>query len=690
MFHGNGFQKTGELQPLLCRRSQRAFVGPASVTNATGILVLPRPKLRAMLYLLILFNACCFIVSGCDRPTEYFGITRPQHSTDVLWVNNGAEAQWIDPGKCSDSNGGEIIFNTFAGLVQAHPATLEPMPDIARDWDVMDDGRRYLFHLRSSKWSDGKPLTAHDFEWSVKRLLDPRTASKYANAAYDLKHAKAYNLRAILVTGVPDSTQLEEFSRWSQRVTSDMHGVEITAMDACPDLGGFFVYLGGGKYVEGDHQRRTEIRRQVMDRFAQVRYDGQTLTVKTTDNNVIGIQALDDLTLQIDLEHPVPYFLNLLTFYSFMPVPRHVMERLEIEGVNTNLWTRPEHIVSNGPYRLLRWRFRQSMDFEKNPYYWNVDEVRTPNVRISMVESYNTALNLYYTGEIDFPGGNTSLPAEFMDTLRNFKDFRSDPYLGVYFYWFNTKQPPMDDPKVRQAFSLSVDRQSIVEYVTRAGQIPTADLVPDGLAGYEGLQNSLFDPERARQLLTEAGYPDGQGLPSVTLIYNTSEGHKQIAVAIQQMWKEHLNVDVQIQNQEWQVYLSKLEQMDFQIARMGWIGDYPDPYTFLDLLASYSGNNHSGLADAEYDALLQKSKTQQDPAKRLDILRQAEQRLLSQQPVLPIYVYTRSQLVKPYIQGFWSNYQDRHPWKYLRIDPHWYEESAEQELEAPPPLIERG
>ena len=630
-----------------------------------------------------LVAVCLSVLIGCDRQSEYFGVTRPRHPPDVLWVNNGAEPQWIDPGKCSDSNGGEIIFNTFAGLVQAHPATLEPMPDVARDWDISADGRTYTFYLRPTKWSDGRDLTAHDFEWSVKRLLNPQTASKYGNIAYDLKHAKAFNLRAILLAGISDATSADEVKMFVEASCASIAEFEIAAVDPCPDVGGYFVYLGG------DEDRRAEMRQQVITALTSTSFDGQPLSVSIADHSVVRAQALDDLTLRLELENPVPYFLNLLTFYSFMPVPQHVIERLDAEGQNTDLWTRPEHFVSNGAYVLKHWRFRQSMEFEKNPHYWNADQVRTPTIRASMVESYNTALNLYYTGEIDFPG-NTPPPSEFMDTLRRYKDFRSDPFLGVYFYWFNTKRPPMDNVQVRQAFSLSVDRESLVRHVTRAGQIPTADLVPDGLAGYNGLENPLFDPERARQLLAEAGYPEGKGLPQVTLIYNTSEGHKQIAVAIQQMWKDHLNVEVQIQNQEWQVYLSKLEKMDFQIARMGWIGDYPDPYTFLDLFASYSGNNHSGLADERFDALLQQSKTQQDHAARLATLKQAEVQLLGQQPILPIYVYTRSQLVKPYIRGFWENYQDRHPWKYLWIDSKWYDDVPVPQAEPPPPVLERG
>ena len=451
---------------------------------------------------------------------------------------------------------------------------------------------------------------------------------------------------------------------------------------ACLD--GYLVYVGG------EEDELAANREKVLDELGQRALAGHVVGTRIADASLVGVKAVDAETLRVELETPIPYFLNLLTFYSFMPVPRHVIEGLESQGLNTDLWTRPKNVVSNGAYVLKEWRFRRYMMFEKNPHYWNAEIVRTPRIKAMMVESYNTALNLYATGEMDFPGGNTSLPAEFMDHLKGYKDFRSDAYLAAYFYWFNTKEPPLDNLKVRQALSLSVDRQSIVTHVTRAGQIPTADLVPDGLAGYRGLDRPRFNPQRARELLAEAGYPGGQDLPQITLIYNTSEGHKQIAEAVQQMWKEHLGIQVNIENLEWKVYLKKLEMMDFQVARMGWIGDYPDPYTFLDLILPSSGNNHSNWLDERYAEMLKEANRTLERDARLQQLQKAEQYMFDHQPLMPIYVYTRTQMVKPYVRGIWGNFQDRHLWKYLWIDEKWYDGvPADGTNDEPPPMIER-
>ena len=228
-----------------------------------------------------------------------------------------------------------------------------------------------------------------------------------------------------------------------------------------------------------------------------------------------------------------------------------------------------------------------------------------------------------------------------MDELARYQDFHQHPYLAVYYYWFNTQAPPLDNPLVRRALSLAIDRESLVTHVARGGQIPSAALVPDGLAGYRGIDMPLFDPEQARRLLREAGYEQPTDVPPITLMYNTSEGHKQVAEAIQQMWKRELGITVVLENQEWKVFLANAEQMDFQICRMGWTGDYADPFTFLELLTTDCGNNHSNWSSPEYDSLLQAANREPDPATRLTRLREAEELALAAQPLIQLYVYTR-------------------------------------------------
>ena len=541
------------------------------------------------------------VICCSQEPSLYFGKTTPLHDTDELWINNSAEPEWIDPGKCSDATGSEVIWNLFSGLTQAHPKTLEPMPDLAKRWTVSSDQTVYTFYLRDSVWSDGTPLTAHDFVWSWKRVLHPKTAAKYASMLFVIKNAEAYN--------------------------------------------------------------------------------------KDPSQDQVGITALDDHTLEVTLVGPIPYFLNLTNHYTFFPVPKHVLQKLESASRNSDLWTRPEYIVTNGPYVLKKWQFRQEALFEKNRLYWDSPNIKTPRIRLLMIESYTTSLNLYRTSDVDYNNRNTTIPAEFMAYMKQYLDYQNDPELAVYFYWLNVKKPPLDRPKVRQALSLAIDRQSLVDNVTRGGQIAYANLVPRGLAGYDGLKTALFELTRARQLLKEAGFPEGKNFPTTTLIYNTSEGHKIIAEAIQEMWKKNLGINVIIENQEWKVYLKNLQMKNFQISRMGWVGDYPDPYSFLELLSEHSGNNHSLWSNHRYDELLEQSHRSLDKQQRLNLLLEAEQMLVAAQPLIPLYIYAKSHTLKPYMRGYLSNFQDRHPWKYLWIDMERAKNPPTQFQEDEPPAM---
>ena len=617
--------------------------------------------------------------AACQRSAPgYFGTVAPRHPPDEVWVNNTTEPEWIDPGKCSDSAGGAIAMNTFAGLAQPHPKTLEPMPDVARTWAIADEGRRYTFWLRPTQWSDGHALTAHDFVYSWLRVLDPATGSKYNTFLYPLENAEAFGERALWLTGVPEAMTPAAL----EALLAPHAAVARTKIDRARGWAFAFLKAEG---AAADAARAQAI----------AALDGKTppggsapLKVAIADASVVGVRALDDDTLEVRLEHPVPYFLHLLMFYTAMPVPRHVIERLQAAGQNPDLWTRPEYFVSNGAYVLKEWKFRQHMRLEKNPYYWDAAHVRTPSIRLLMAEDENTGLNLYKTGGIDYIGANANLPIEFIQYLRAKKDFLSHSWLAVYFYWINVKAPPFDDPRVRRALSLAVDRQAITRFITRGGQIPTATLVPDGLAGYESPPATLFDPAAARRLLKEAGYDEQHPLPRTTLIYNTQEGHRAIAQAVQQMWKKNLGFDVELENLEWKVYLKKQEAIDFQIARFAWVGDYPDPFTFLELLTGASGNNHSNWRNPEYDRLVAEANRTLDAKSRLALLRQAEELALAEAPMIPLYIYTRSELVKPYLRGFYGNIQNHAPMKYWWIDERFYRETPPVTVEdTPPPLI---
>jgi oligopeptide transport system substrate-binding protein len=434
-----------------------------------------------------------------------------------------------------------------------------------------------------------------------------------------------------------------------------------------PELDATFVVVGGDDAARPAHRQR------LLTAFREHPWQGRALRMSEMDASFVGVHAQDDRTLVVDLEAPLPYFLHITKYYTAMPVPRHLLAKLAREGVDPELWTRPEHIVTNGPFLLAEAKFRQHVRLDKNPRYWDAAHVKLQHIRLLMIESYNTALNMYQAGELDSIGPATALPSEFLSRLRQQRDFVSAPYMSLNFYWVNTRVPPLDNVLVRRALSLAIDRQKLVDHVLQAGQVPSADVVPDGLGGYTGLRSALFDPERARALLREAGFGPERPLPPITVRYNTSESHKQVAEAVQAMWREHLGVRVEIENQEWKVYLKSLETRDYQLGRFGWIGDYPDPFTFLELFTSHNGNNRSGWRSADYDALLARANQRRDPTERLALLRQAEQQVTAELPVLPLYVYTRAELVKPYLRGHVLNFENRYMFKHWWIDERWYD-----------------
>ncbi|MFH1017929.1 MAG: peptide ABC transporter substrate-binding protein [Pseudomonadota bacterium] len=614
------------------------------------------------------------LVLACTSPASspYFGRTQPKHPADEVWINNSSEPKSIDPGKCSEGYGGEIDFNLFAGLVEIHPKTLEPTPDIAKTWEISDDGLTYTFHLRQSVWSDGQPLTARDFEWSWKRVLDPKTASQNASLLFPIRNAEAFNRQAVLLTDLPASTTSEQIRSILppksdvERIDLDPKG-RLATVFLKPPASGTPQSESISRELDGKPFKKTSLHARIAQAFD------------------VGVLAKGDDTLEVTLHSPVPYFLSLVSHYSMRPAPRHLIERLKAEGKDPDLWTRPEHIVSNGPFLLREWRFRRDFLFERNPHYWDAAHVRIRRVRLLSIEHQFTLMNLFKTSDLDWSGSQGSLPPEFMDKLAPYADFHRDPYMAVFFLWVNVHEPPLTDVRVRRALSLAIDRQAFVKYLTRANQVPTSDFVPDGLAGYQSPRSVLYDPKEARRLLAEAGYPDGKNLPELVFSYNTLSGNRLLVEAIQQMWKKELGVRTRLENEEWSVYLERLRMKKFQIGRMSWFGDYPDPYTFLELVTSQNTSNYSGWSSPRYEALLREANLSRDAKTRMGIFRTAEELMLGEQPLIPIYVFTRSYLKKPYLMGFWGNFDDRHPWKYFWIDKRWYGGVPDKPADDPPP-----
>jgi len=316
---------------------------------------------------------------------------------------------------------------------------------------------------------------------------------------------------------------------------------------------------------------------------------------------------------------------------------------------------------------LKEWRLNDVLIVEKNPDYWDADTVKLKEIRFYPMESVETQDRAFRAGQLH----NTyeTLPAKIEDYQKNSPGLlHIDPYLGSYFYRINTTNKPFDDVRVRRALAMAIDRETIVKNVTRGGQIPANFFTPPGTAGYTTRARIASDVEEAKRLLAEAGYPNGEGFPKTSIIFNTSENHRAIAAAIQEMWRKNLNIDIELNNQEWKVYLDAQRGLNYFVSRAGWIGDYVDPNSFLDMWTSWSQQNQTGWSSEAYDELIKKAGETSDAAARIEYFQQAEEILMAEAPIIPIYIYTRVYLLDKGVKGWNPTILDHHPYKHLYLE----------------------
>jgi oligopeptide transport system substrate-binding protein len=381
----------------------------------------------------------------------------------------------------------------------------------------------------------------------------------------------------------------------------------------------------------------------------------------------VGIKVKNRYTLEVTLRSPTPFFMDLMAFYPMFPVNRRNIEEAQEQWPNNNewelRWLQPENLVTNGPYVVDYRRVNDRIRLRKNPGYWDADNVAMETIDALTIEQAGTALNSYLTGSTHFIP--SVLPA-LVPRLMQREDLNPVPYLGTYFYRVNTTRPPFDDKRVRKALALTVDRTAIVRKITKAGQLPAFGLVPPGMVGYVPAQvdvpnNPMVAKERAKELLAEAGYgPEGKPLPTIEVHYNTLEAHRDIAEVIGHSWRSSLGIDAKLQNQEWKVYLDSQSNLEYDVSRSAWIGDYADPNTFLDMFVTGGENNKTGWGNEEYDALIASAAAEADENVRLELLREAEGILMDELPIIPIYFYVTQNMVAPRLGGFHENIQDEH------------------------------
>lgn len=504
----------------------------------------------------------------------------PLHA-DTLRIAIMGEPASLDPHKISGVWENDVAGDLFEGLV-TEAADGERIPGVAESWEISEDGTVYTFQLRQdARWSDGKPVTAEDFVFAFRRILDPATAANYAYLLYPVKNAETV-------------------------------------------------------------------------------YEGEA------EPDTLGIEALDEHTLQITLERSTPYFLDQLSHYTAYPVPKHVVEE------HGDRWSRPDNLVSNGPFKVQRWQSQTRIEAVRNEHFHAADSVALDEVVYFPIEERNTALNRFRAGEIDIA---REFPAQQYDWLQDNlpEATHTAPYLGIYYYVLNSREGhPTADPRVREALSLAVRREVITEQILGTGEEPAYSFVPPGVSHYEPATLDFADMSqdermaRARELMTEAGYGPDNPL-QLNLRYNTSEDHRKVAIAIGAMW-EPLGVEVDLFNSEVAVHYADLRQGKFDVGRAGWIGDYNDAQNFLSLLEGGVANNYGAYANEEFDALMSEAAETQDLDRRGEIMAEAEHLALADNATLPIYYYVSRNLVNPALQGWENNIEDIHRSRWVSFE----------------------
>jgi oligopeptide transport system substrate-binding protein len=385
------------------------------------------------------------------------------------------------------------------------------------------------------------------------------------------------------------------------------------------------------------------------------------------DFSQVGFRAIDDRTLEVRLRHPAGYLLKTMASRVWFPVPMHVLEKFGPVFKPGSPWTRAGNLVCNGPFVLHEWQPNRHVEVRRSPTYWNRATVRLSGVRFVPMENQSAEEAAFRAGQLHL---TMSVPLTKLDVYRREapEQLKIHPYSGVYYYNFNVTRPPFDDVRLRQALAMSVDRETIVKRITRAGETPAYHFTIEGIDGYVSQARTRLDFEAARKLLAEAGFPAGRGLPPVTLLYNTSENHRAIAEAVQQTWKTELGLDVRLENQEWRVYLDSMQQKAFQICRAGVIMEPYDPSQFLQVFTKDSGFNRTGWSDPEYDKLYGQVMQTANRSQRLELMQRMEKILTDAMPILPVYYYTKSYLMQPSVRGSAENLMARIPYERIWLE----------------------
>ena len=574
--------------------------------------------------------------AGCttgSADTTYFGKVQPPEGQEMRYIS-GSEPESLDPVVSSSQVDARIMMALFDGLTEYDPKTGQPIPALADTWDINDDNSVFTFHLRDAKWSDGSPITADDFVYSIRRGLSPALASRTAYLAYDISNAQGFNEGGVFARDAASGAFVMDPVLPNERLV-----------------------------LPGDQEGRAKA--LAAPELAAAR-NKEYVPIRAED---VGIDAVDARTVRFRMRQPVPFVPKLVSHQFFRPAPKQAVEK------HGDAWTQPGNIVVSGAFTIERWRPYDALVMKRNRTYWDAAAVRLDTLSFFPLEDNTTMMNLYKAGEV-YATYNHTVPSAWIPQVQRYRDYMDAPEVATESFVFNTTQGPTRDVRVRHALNMAIDKPALARF--RRAAKPTTATVPIGMfPGYESPLGDPFDPEKAKALLVDAGYRNASGaydpstfpVAEMEIAYNTSESNRAVAEFAQAQWKQHLGITVPLRNMEFRTFLITRSQLDYRgVARSGWIGDYMDPFTFLSMYVTTGGDNGSGWSDPEFVRLLNEANRQADPDRRYRMLAQAEDILLRAQPTLPLYNNATNFVKKPFVKGMYANPVTMHAWKFVYIE----------------------
>lgn len=643
-------------------------------------------------------------ITGCIGSAKgvYFGKTVAPKD-NVLRYITGPEPETLDPQLPDGQPEARIFMALYEGLVEYGPKDQQPIPAIAKSWEISPNVDEFIFHLRdNAKWSDGTPITARDFVFSLRRGFAPETISRTAGLGYAIKYSSEFN---------------------GERVFAKKGGRFLTVADAggapakpAPTFGPeteFNKFIRSADRITLDSDEKKRAKELEGDAKLKAAVDGAEFVPVTAED--IGVEAIDDLTLRITLKQSAPYFLGLLAHQFFRLVPQKAIEKYGKE------WTRTQNIVTCGAFKIKEYRPYDQLIVERDPNYWDAANVHLDRIEFYPVEELSTMMNLYKAGSVD-AFLNHTVPTSWINEVRPYKDeYLNFPEAATAYYAMNMTKPPFDNVKVRRAFMLGLDREALSDFrkVTKPlyGKVPSgifpaydkaAEKVSEEIRKERGVspdvwaKRNAFDPEGARKLLTEAGFAvqkngDSYSCPSfptdrVSITFNTNENNRSIAEFIQAQWKQNVGITIPLKTMEFKTFLPYFKSLQYEgFSQFLWSGDYMDPYTFLSLQYGKENEGGAGFYDAKYDKMLDDANAELDPEKRYEMLARAENYLMDQLPMVPLTINATNWMKKPFVKGMYPNPGTLLPWKFVYIerDQSKWDRDVQNIMVTPDPQVER-